>query len=196
MKTFRSSFVLLITLTLFTGVLYPLVVTLIGQLFFSKQAQGSFIFQNSHNAVHKVGSLWIGQHFSSERYFWSRPSKTSDFPYNAAASSGGNQGPNNPTWQSEVKNRMDLLQKADPGNRKPIPIDLVTASASGLDPHISQAAAIYQVPRIARQRKLSEEAVLTLVRMYTEDRQFLILGEPRVHVLLLNQALDKLPVNP
>jgi K+-transporting ATPase ATPase C chain len=189
---FRPAIVSLALLTLITGAIYPLVVTGIAQAVFPRQANGSLIVQNGQ----AVGSELIGQPFDDPQYFWSRLSATGTFPYNAfnaenlTASSGSNYGPLNPALTDAAKARVDALKAADPGNTAPIPVDLVTASGSGLDPHISVAAALYQVPRVARERGISEEQVRQLVSQYTAGRQFWILGEPRVNVLELNLALD------
>lgn len=183
----RPAILLLLLMTAITGVIYPLVVTLIAQTVFPGQANGSLIVKEGQI----VGSVLIGQPFDDPKYFWGRPSGTALYPYNAAASSGSNLGPTNPMLADAVKARADALKAADPENLQPIPVDLVTASASGLDPHISVAAALYQVPRVARVRGLKEEQVRTLVAQYTEARTFGILGEPRVNVLLLNQSLDR-----
>jgi K+-transporting ATPase ATPase C chain len=169
-----------------TGLIYPLVVTGLAQLVFPRQANGSLITQNGQT----VGSTLIGQSFDDPKYFWGRLSATGPFPYNAAASSGSNLGPTNPALLDAVKARIAALQAADPSNTQLIPVDLVTASGSGLDPDISVAAALYQIPRVARLRGLSESAVRTLVDKYTTGRQFGFLGEPRVNVLKLNLALD------
>jgi K+-transporting ATPase ATPase C chain len=158
------------------------------QLFFPEQANGSLIVHNGK----VIGSKLIGQYFDKPEYFWSRPSATSPFPYNAAASGGSNLGPTNPALIEAVKARVAAFRAADPGNAPPIPVDLVTASGSGLDPHISPAAALYQVKRVARARGLDESTVQTLVTQHTEGRQFGLLGEPRVNVLELNLALDAL----
>jgi K+-transporting ATPase ATPase C chain len=169
-----------------TGILYPLAVTGLAQALFPGQANGSLVERDGQI----LGSRLIGQPFDDPRYFWGRPSATSPFPYNAASSSGSNLGPANPALMERIRARIAALKAADPGNNLPIPIDLVTASASGLDPHISVAGALYQVPRIARARGLPEDEVRALVQTYTEDRWFGILGEPRLNVLLLNLALD------
>jgi K+-transporting ATPase ATPase C chain len=171
-----------------TGVIYPLVVTGIAQLAFHHKANGSLI--ESKDGMN-VGSELIGQQFDQAGYFWGRPSATTPFPYNAASSSGSNYGPLNPTFISVVQSRIEELKAADPGNTSPIPVDLVTYSASGLDPDISVAAALYQVPRVARERGLKESQVVELVNQVTQGRQLGILGEPRINVLLLNQALDQ-----
>jgi K+-transporting ATPase ATPase C chain len=181
----RVSLTLIVLLTVVTGVIYPLVITGIAQVTFPAQANGSLIFKGGQ----PVGSALIGQPFDDPKYFWSRPSATSPFPDNAAASSGSNQGPLNPALAQAVQGRVDALRAADPGNAAPVPVDLVTASGSGLDPHISPAAALYQVPRVARERKLDVETVRTLVERHIEGRTFGLLGEPRVNVLALNLAL-------
>jgi K+-transporting ATPase ATPase C chain len=189
---FRPAIVSLILLTLITGLIYPLVVTGIAQVVFPGQANGSLILKDGK----AVGSELIGQSFDDPKYFWGRLSATGTFPYNAfnadnlTASSGSNYGPLNPALMDAVQARIDALKAADPENTAPIPVDLVTASGSGLDPHISVAAALYQVARVARERGLSEDTVRALVEQYTEGRQFGFLGEPRVNVLKLNLALD------
>ena len=189
----RSAVVLLILFTLLTGVAYPLLVTGIAQAIFPVQANGSLIVR-SGPPVGPIGSALIGQPFDDPKYFWGRLSATSPFPYNAAASCGSNYGPLSSALTDAVQSRIAALhaasRAADPGNTAPIPVDLVTASASGLDPHISVAAALYQVPQVARARGLSEDQVRALVAQFTEGRQFGILGEPRVNVLKLNLALD------
>lgn len=182
----RPALVALLCFTILTGILYPLAVTGIAQIIFPAQANGSLITRN--DAV--IGSTLIGQSFTDARYFWSRPSATSPFAYNAASSSGSNLGPTNPALQKAVQARADALRAADPTNTAPIPVDLVTSSASGLDPDISVAAAIYQAPRVARARGLDENAVRDLIAQHTTPRVFGLLGEPRVNVLLLNLALD------
>ncbi|MEN6584966.1 MAG: potassium-transporting ATPase subunit KdpC [Sulfuricella sp.] len=186
LKQLRPAVVSFLVLTLITGVAYPLAVTGIAQITMPEQANGSLIVKDGK----PVGSELIGQPFSDPKYFWGRPSATGPMPYNAAASSGSNQGPLNPALTDAVKGRIQALREADPGNTAPVPVDLVTASASGLDPHISPAAAEYQVQRVARLRDLSAEDVRRLVAQHTEGRQFGILGEPRVNVLKLNLALD------
>jgi K+-transporting ATPase ATPase C chain len=183
---FRPAIVSLVLFTLLTGVLYPLVITGIAQVIFPRQANGSLIVQNGQVA----GSELIGQAFDDPRYFWGRLSATSPFPYNAGASSGSNLGPSNPALTEAVKARIAELKAADPTNNTPIPVDLVTASGSGLDPDISVASALYQVPRVAKTRGLSEDGIRALVNRYTQGRQFGVLGEPRVNVLELNLALD------
>ena len=189
MKTIlRPALVLFFILTLLTGVAYPLLVTGAAQLLFPDQAGGSLILRDGK----PVGSSLIGQNFTDPGHFWGRPSATGPMPYNASASSGSNQGPLNPALVDAVKGRIDALRAADPGNAGPVPVDLVTASASGLDPHISPAAARYQAARVARVRGLPLENVQQLVTQETESPLFGLLGEPRVHVLRLNLALDAL----
>ncbi len=182
----RPALMSLLLLTVVTGVAYPLLVTGIAQMVFPSQANGSLIVKDGK----VVGSALIGQPFDDPKYFWGRPSGTSPFPNNAAASSGSNLSPTNPALISAVQGRVDALRAADPGNTAPVPVDLVTASGSGLDPHISPAAALYQVSRVARERKLPPEAVRALVDRHTEGRFLGLLGEPRVNVLALNLALD------
>ena len=173
-------------LTLVTGVAYPLIVTGIGQAVFPDQAAGSLIQRNGK----VVGSILIGQNFSDPGHFWGRPSATGPQPNNAIASSGSNQGPLNPALLDVVKGRVEALRAADPGNTLDVPVELVTASASGLDPHISPAAALFQVPRIAKARKLTTTQVRELVTAHTQRPIMGILGEPVVNVLRLNLALD------
>jgi K+-transporting ATPase KdpC subunit len=178
----------LLVFSVITGIIYPLVVTGAAQVFFHKQANGSFIQDNGTT----IGSSLIGQPFSDPRYFWGRLSSTPEYPFNASASSGSNLGPSNPELLAAVQARIDALKAADPDNTLPVPVDLVTASASGLDPDISVAAAQYQVGRVARERSLSIDTVSALVKKYTSGRQFFVFGEPRVNVLELNLALDNL----
>ncbi|MCK6393300.1 potassium-transporting ATPase subunit KdpC [Zoogloea sp.] len=180
-----SVFVLLSTIT---GLAYPLAVTGIAGAIFPEQAAGSLILQGGK----PVGSSLIGQHFSDPKHFWGRPSATAPQPYNATASSGSNQGPLNPALVDAVKGRVEALRAADPNNSRPIPADLVTASASGLDPHISPAAALWQAGRVALARGLPEAQIKALVDAHTEGRQWGLLGEARVNVLKLNLALDAL----
>jgi K+-transporting ATPase ATPase C chain len=182
----RRAFTMLIALTLITGVAYPLLVTAIGQAAFHGQATGSLIERDGK----PVGSTLIGQPFADPKHFWSRASATSPYPYNAASSSGSNLGPLNPALTDAVAGRIKALRDADPDNAAPVPVDLVTASASGIDPHISPAAAEYQVDRVAKARNLDPQKVRTLVAQFTEGRQLGFLGEPRVNVLRLNLALD------
>jgi K+-transporting ATPase ATPase C chain len=188
----RPALVIFLLLTVITGVIYPLAVTGIAQVIFPAQANGSLIMQDGK----ALGSELIGQQFDDPKYFWGRISDTGTFPYNAfnpanlTASSGSNYGPLNQILMEAVQARIQALKAADPGNTAPIPVDLVTASGSGLDPHISIAAAYYQVARVSKVRGLEDVAIKALVDKYTEDRQFFILGEPRVNVLQLNLALD------
>lgn len=191
----KPAVILLVLFTLLTGVIYPLAVTGIAQILFPSQANGSLIVRDGKAA----GSELIGQSFDAPRYFWGRLSATGTFPYNAfdaeklTSSSGSNNGPLNPALLDAVRARVEALKAADPENTAPIPVDLVTASGSGLDPHISVGAAYYQVHRVARARGLEESRVRALVDQFTTGRQFGILGEPRVNVLLLNLALDEIP---
>jgi potassium-transporting ATPase KdpC subunit len=184
----RPVIVLLVVMTVITAAIYPALVTGIAQALFPAQANGSLIEQDGK----PVGSELIGQPFSDPKHFWSRPSATSPYPYNAAGSSGSNQGPTNPALTDAVAARVKALRKADPDNKAPVPVDLVTASGSGLDPHISVAAAEYQAMRVAKARGLDPKKVRELVAEYTKGRQLGLLGEPRVNVLKLNLALDEL----
>jgi K+-transporting ATPase ATPase C chain len=187
MKTLlRPAISLFVLLSVITGIAYPLVVTGIAKVLFPSAAAGSLV----HKDGKPVGSSLIGQNFADPGHFWSRPSATSPQPNNGTASGGSNQGPLNPALVDAVKGRIDALKAADPDNTLPIPVDLVTASASGLDPHITPAAAEYQVQRVARERKLAPDAVRVLVAKATEGRQLGVFGEPRVNVLALNLALD------
>lgn len=187
-KYLGQGLVMIVAMTIVVGIIYPLFVLGIGQAFFHDRANGSLIVQNGSI----VGSSLIGQPFSDPGYFWSRPSATSGVPYNAASSGGSNLGPTNPALLSAIADRIAALRAADPGNTAPVPIDLVTASGSGLDPDISPAAAQYQVARVAKARGLSVDTVQALVEKYTRGRQLGFLGEPRVNVLELNLALDSL----
>lgn len=184
----RPALSVFVLLSAITGLAYPLAVTGLAGAVFPEQAAGSLIFKDGK----PVGSRLIGQPFSDPGHFWGRPSATAPQPYNAAASSGSNQGPLNPALEDAVKGRVAALRAADPGNGAPVPVDLVTASGSGLDPHISPAAALWQLGRVARARGLPEAQVRALVDANTEGRQWGFLGEPRVNVLALNLALDAL----
>ncbi len=183
----RPALTLLAVFTLLTGVAYPLAVTGASQLLFSRQATGSVLVRDGR----VVGSSLIGQPFDAPQYFWARPSATSPHPYNAAASTGSNLGPTNPALIDAVRARIAALRAADPTASATIPADLVTASASGLDPHISPAAALYQARRVARARAMSDERVRALIERHVEGRTWGVLGEPRVNVLALNLALDE-----
>jgi K+-transporting ATPase ATPase C chain len=186
LKELRPALVIFSLLTIITGVLYPGVVTLIASGLFEEQAGGSLIEREGR----VVGSRLLGQSFSSPKYFWSRPSATSPQANNGAASAGSNQSVTNPALEAAVRERIAALRAADPGNTRPVPVDLVTASGSGLDPHVSPAAAEYQIGRVARLRGIPVEEVRNLVIAATEGRTFGLLGEPRVNVLELNLALD------
>jgi K+-transporting ATPase ATPase C chain len=185
-KLLRQSLVMLVAMTVLTGVVYPLLVTGAAQVLFPRTANGSLIERDGK----ALGSDLIGQPFADPKYFWTRPSATSPFADNSASSGASNLGPTNPALTDAVKQRIDALQAADPDNKAPVPVDLVTASGSGLDPHISPAAAQYQLARVARARGVPEAKVTEMVTHATEGRQFGILGEPRVNVLKLNLALD------
>ncbi len=182
----RPAVVLFIALSVITGVAYPLVVTGAAKALFPAQAAGSLVMRDGK----AVGSSLIGQNFSDPGHFWGRPSATGPMPYNASASSGSNQGPLNPALADAVKGRVEALRAADPANKAPVPVDLVTASASGLDPHISVAAARYQAARVAKARSLPQEKVDVLVAQHVEAPLLGVLGESRVNVLKLNLALD------
>ncbi len=184
----RPAIVLFLILTAITGVVYPLVVTGIAQTMFPYEAGGSVVLKDGK----PVGSALIGQSFSDPRHFWGRPSATAPQPYNGLASGGSNLGPLNPALTDGVKARIEALRTADPSNKAPVPVDLVTASASGLDPDISLAAAYYQAPRVARERGLHPEIVTALISAHAHARWLGILGEPRVNVLELNLALDNI----
>ncbi len=188
LRTFRDAFAMLVVLTLVTGVVYPLAVTGIAQLALRDAANGNIVERNGR----AVGSTLIGQPFSDPKYFWGRPSATAPMPYNAGASTGSNLGPTNPALADAVKGRIEALRSADPGNTAPVPVDLVTASGSGLDPHLSPAAADYQVARVARARGVDVARVRALVAEHTHGRQLGFLGEPVVNVLGLNLALDRM----
>jgi K+-transporting ATPase ATPase C chain len=183
----RPALTLFVVLSLVTGIAYPLVVTGVAQTVFPQAANGSLIVENGK----PVGSALIGQTFTDPGHFWSRPSATVPMPYNAASSAGSNLAPTAPALVDAAKARIEALRQADPGNTAPVPVDLVTTSASGLDPHISRAAADYQVARIARVRGLPEARVQALVQAHTEGRWLGVVGEPRVNVLKLNLALDR-----
>jgi potassium-transporting ATPase KdpC subunit len=186
MDQLRPAIIVLVLFTLLTGLGYPLLVTGIAQVVFPAQANGSLIVRDGK----PVGSALIGQPFDDPKYFWGRLSATAPFAYNAGASTGSNLGPTNPAFHAAAKARIDALREADPDNKAPIPVDLATASGSGLDPHITPAAAFYQVRRVAKTRGLDEGRVRQLVEAHVEGRQLGILGEPRVNVLRLNLALD------
>lgn len=187
-KLLRPLLVLFLGLTVLTGLVYPFVVTGAAGALFPRQARGSLVERDGR----VIGSDLIGQAWTSPGYFWGRPSGTAPGPYDATASAGTNQGPTNPALTESVKARIEALRAADPSNQAPVPVDLVTASGSGLDPHVSPAAAYYQVGRVARARGLPEAQVRALVDRTIEGRTFGILGEPRVNVLRLNLALDAL----
>ncbi len=188
MSVLRPTLAIFFLLTLVCGVVYPFLVTGIGKAAFAEQVEGSLVEHNGKT----VGSSLIGQSFSSPKYFWGRPSATGPMANNAGASSGSNQGPLNPALIDNVKARIDALHAVDPDNKAPIPVDLVTASASGLDPEISIAAAQYQVARVARERQLDQSHVQRLIESHQQQPWFGFLGEPRVNVLALNLALDQL----
>jgi K+-transporting ATPase ATPase C chain len=191
LKQLKISFILLIVMSVLTGILYPGFTTLLGKLFFPYKADGSFVYKGGQIA----GSTLIGQSFTDNKYFWGRPSATTPYPYNAESSSGSNLDPINDTFLNIVKERVITLRQADFSNDAPVPVDLVTASASGLDPEISPLAAKYQVHRIAQARQVTEDDVKRIIQLNTRPRLFGILGEPRVNVLRINMALDELQVN-
>jgi potassium-transporting ATPase KdpC subunit len=187
-RLIRPALSLLALMTVLLGIVYPLVITGVAQVAFPRQAEGSLIYQNGK----LIGSTLIGQSFSDPKYFWGRPSATTPQPYNGLASSGSNLGPLNPALLDAVKANAKALHDADPDNRQSIPVDLVTASASGLDPDISPAAAYYQAARVARARNLALASVETLIKTHEQGRLFGLFGEPRINVLELNLALDRL----
>jgi len=186
-KHIKPALLMLLFFTALTGVVYPLAVTFFAQTLFPGQANGSLLGSDEQ----PLGSELIGQAFNRPEYFWGRPSSTSPVPYNGGASGGANQGPTNPALVDAVQARIKALREADPANTEPVPVDLVTSSASGLDPHISPAAAAYQISRVAKARHMSPESVREVVERYTETRQWGVLGEPRVNVLKLNLALNQ-----
>ena len=188
----KPALIMLLLLTLVTGVIYPAIVTVFAQTLFNFQANGSLI-KNPQGQL--IGSELIGQSFSDPKYFWGRPSATGPYPYNAAASSGSNLGATNPALSTSISARIQVIKQADPDNNLPIPVDLITASGSGLDPHISLAAAEYQINRIAKIRQLDEAKLHELVDTYTEDPQWFVFGEPRINVLKLNLTIDQQAVN-
>ena len=188
-RMLRNAAMLLLLMTVITGIAYPLLVTGLAQAVFPVQANGSLLAKDGK----PIGSALIGQQFTASKYFWGRPSATAPQAYNGTASNGSNLGPTNPALADAVRQRIAALQAADPGNTAPIPVDLVTASGSGLDPEISPAAAQYQLARVARARGLPLAEVQALVARCTRGRQLGVLGEPRVNVLELNLALDALP---
>jgi potassium-transporting ATPase KdpC subunit len=190
-RLIRNSIMMLLLMTLICGVAYPLLVTGLAQLIFPGQANGSLIVKHGQ----PVGSALIGQSFTEPKYFWGRPSATSPQADNGTGSGGSNLGPTNPALTDAVKQRIAALQSADPDNRAPVPVDLVTSSGSGLDPEISPAAAQYQLARVAKARGLSDAQLSLLVAQATSGRQLGLLGEPRVNVLQLNLALDTLPAH-
>jgi K+-transporting ATPase ATPase C chain len=188
LKQVKQAFLLLLALSVLTGIVYPLVMTWVAQRVFPRQANGSLIYRSGR----PIASEWVGQNFTESKYFWGRPSSTSPTPYNAGSSGGSNLGPTNPDLLKAVGERIAAIQGADPGNKAPIPVDLVTSSGSGLDPHISPAAAEYQVGRVAKARGLDLETVREAVARHTEGRTWDLLGEPRVNVVQLNLDLDDL----
>jgi potassium-transporting ATPase KdpC subunit len=189
-KLLKPAIILFVLLSISTGVIYPALVTGLAQLLFPHQANGSLMTGSNGKPT---GSSLIGQPFSSSGHFWGRPSATGPFPYNAGASSGSNLGPTNPALVDAVNARIEALKAADPDNKAPVPVDLITASGSGLDPHISPAAADYQINRVAKARNMKPEKLRALVDANTESHQWGFLGEPRVNVLTLNLALGTIP---
>ncbi|GLQ45053.1 potassium-transporting ATPase KdpC subunit [Dyella lipolytica] len=187
-RLIRNALMMLLVMTVITGLVYPLVATGVAQVLFPHQANGSLVERDGK----PIGSELIGQSFTDPKYFWGRPSATTPQPYNGTGSNGSNQGPSNPALHDAVQQRIDALHAADPGNTAPVPADLVTASGSGLDPEITPAAAQYQIARVARVRNVSVDQVQKLVTQATQGRQLGLLGEPRVNVLQLNLALDGL----
>ncbi|MDR3477278.1 MAG: potassium-transporting ATPase subunit KdpC [Gammaproteobacteria bacterium] len=186
MKQLKTGLVLLLLLSILTGIVYPAVVTGIAQLVFPWHANGSLIWKNDKI----IGSELIGQFFSDDKYFWGRPSATTPYPYNAESSSGSNYGPLNPDYLTAVKNRLNQLHQSNPNAGMEVPVDMVTTSASGLDPEISPLAAVYQVSRIAEARKISKDQIMKLVEANIQHRLWGVIGEPRVNILQLNLALD------
>jgi K+-transporting ATPase ATPase C chain len=191
-SSLRPALVLFAFFTLLTGIVYPLAITGLSQVAFAKAASGSLVWRDGK----PIGSTLIGQNFSDPKYFWSRPSATTPQPYAGTASTASNLGPLNPALTDGIKAHIQALRAADPGNSMPIPVDLVTASASGLDPEESVAAALYQAPRVARARGLELQAVRSLISERMQDRWLGVFGEPRVNVLALNLALDNLALKP
>jgi K+-transporting ATPase ATPase C chain len=191
LKQLRIGFILLIVMSVLTGILYPGFTTLLGKLFFSYKATGSIV----HKGGMIAGSALIGQSFTDNKYFWGRPSATTPYPYNAESSGGSNLDPINDTFLNIVKERVITLRQADFSNDAPVPVELVTASASGLDPEISPLAAMYQAHRIAETRQITQEDVERIIKLNTRLRLFGILGEPRVNVLRINMTLDELQAN-
>jgi len=185
-RQIKNAVLVFVTLSVLTGVIYPFFITGIAKLFFNQKAEGSLIYRDGK----LIGSSLIGQPFDDPKYFWGRPSATFPVTYNAASSSGSNLSQSNPALFEAVKVRLKALKDADPNNKNPVPVDLVTSSASGLDPHISLAAAYYQIPRIARFRGLPEETVRAMIIKYSSGRLFGVIGEPVVNVFVLNLALD------
>ena len=186
----RSAILMFVILSLLTGIFYPVFITGVAYIFFPHQATGSMLYQNNK----LLGSALIGQEFTDPKYFWGRISETSPVAYNSSSSSGSNLGPSNPALIEKVKVRIRALKEFDPDNTNPVPIDLVTSSASGLDPHISIAGAYYQIPRVARMRGLTEDTVKAIVNKHTNSRIFGLIGEPVVNVLELNLELDSIKI--